>query len=451
MTRVAGRAAPPISRGVRVALCAAALGVGLLPVAVGALRTDTLPYWGGLLALATFFLGRRAARPEVLLAVVALSGSIAGLDTLGRFAFQDTLYYRPTERFIERWPPMPTLARFRPDVRFSGGSSGDIAAVAGRLATAPVHPVRFDTDRLGFRNDPAWLDTPVDVVLVGGSFGAGVAVGQEQMLASLLRREHGIAVYNIAVPFFGPWEELLTLKVAAPELHLAPGARVLWLLFTGNDLDDRFESSLDVDRDASRLDRARVAYRSFRRRSPVRQLLDRLALRFGWVEPQDGVHVGRLPNGGEMLYLRSYDVALRSAREVRAHPNYTPLVAVFDEMERFTRELGLGVWVAVVPCKSEIYPRNAAVEDADPRPSGFAEVAGELARERGFGFVDLAPELRAAAARAGYAPDALLYRDDDTHWSPAGHAAAAEALVRAGLGTPAGPTVPQTQRVSHPR
>jgi hypothetical protein len=109
------------------------------------------------------------------------------------------------------------------------------------------------------------------------------------------------------------------------------------------------------------------------------------------------------------------------------------------------------VWVAVVPCKSEIYPRNAAVEDADPRPSGFAEVAGELARERGFGFVDLAPELRAAAARAGYAPDALLYRDDDTHWSPAGHAAAAEALVRAGLGAPAGPPAPRTQRVSHPQ
>ena len=435
----------------RLVLGLAIFGVGWLPVVVGALRTDTVPYWGGLLALAALYVGLLNGRAELLLAVGALSGSIVGVDTFARFALQDTLYYRPSERFIERWAPMPKLARFRPNVRFSGSSSGDIAAISGRRNASHLHTITFDTDRLGFRNEPSWIDAPVDVILVGDSFGAGTAVGQEEMLASLLRRDHGIAVYNTAIPFFGPWEELLTLKATYPELRTAPGARVLWLLFTGNDLDDRFEPSLEVDWHSSTLDHALVAYRSFRRRSPVRQLLDRLALRFGVVDLRDSARVGRLPNGGEMLYLRSYDAkALRSARGVRAHRNYAALTAVFDEMARFTRERDLGVWVVVVPCSREIYPPDGAVEDADPRPSGFAEVAGELAHERGFTFLDLEPALRTRAARAGYAPGSLLYWEDDTHWSPAGHAAAAAALVDAGLGHTDQAPEAETRRVSHP-
>jgi hypothetical protein len=100
------------------------------------------------------------------------------------------------------------------------------------------HPYTFVTDRFGFRNDGV-LGAPLDVIVLGDSFGVGTGTTQDKTWSALLSREHGLAVYNLSVSDMGPWAEYTNLTIEIDRLKVKDhGTVVIWNLYTGNDLQD---------------------------------------------------------------------------------------------------------------------------------------------------------------------------------------------------------------------
>jgi len=89
------------------------------------------------------------------------------------------------------------------------------------------------------------------------------------------------------------------------------------------------------------------------------------------------------------------------------------------------------VVLAVIPSKEEVY---GWVLDHDPawssstEPSALSQTVEALARQEGFGFVDLKAPLVAASQREWEQSRGLLWWRDDIHWNGAGQREAAHVL-----------------------
>jgi hypothetical protein len=73
------------------------------------------------------FGGRQIRIVLVKLALVAIASGITilGVDLMLRLFADKLLYYRPHEMFIERWPELPLVSRYKKDVDYSGETYGD--------------------------------------------------------------------------------------------------------------------------------------------------------------------------------------------------------------------------------------------------------------------------------------------------------------------------------------
>jgi hypothetical protein len=368
-------------------------------------------------------LGRRALRSGISL---LLCGTclLCG-DLLWRLKPPPAFSYRPDEIFLSHWPPMPALSRYQPGAYFDAISYGDLAAMAGRPDYREYRHLRFRSDRLGYPNDT--VPDPASVILLGDSFGAGTGTSQEKTWASLLRTRYGVALYNLSVPESGPWQELLTLKARLPEIRHSSRTIVLWAVFSGNDLDDDYGPDFDLKL-SGRVSQALVSLASFRNRSPVRRIFQRL-----WYlleNPHSKPTIDRLyAPGRRILFRRVYAArALRTRDEVLAHPNFPRLRDVLGEMGRFAVREGLAVKVVSLPAKEDVYAdilsRDTSSSDSRiNRP--FAAVLQDECSRAGLDFVDLTPAMVDTAKRL-LSSGELLWWADDTHWNENGHALAAK-------------------------
>jgi hypothetical protein len=407
--------------------------VAFSPEAVGA-----LPYFRGALLLpaalfafsAYAFSYARSRRP-MRAALVILSACFA--VTLFDLAARPLVYYLyerdwPAARFVQRWPALPLLPRYLPDLNFDGETFGDLAARSWRKDWREPRRIRFVTDAYGFRNEPrADAERPLDVIVLGDSFGAPAGTSQEDLLASVLARDYRLSVYNLSVSSSSPQQEYVSLLLEGTRLKTREGTRVLWLLFEGNDLDDPYYTELENSqaRRSGLLERLAVGLQNFRARSPVRRLLSSLGA-------DADVAERKFPDGRPVFFFNPYARHRgRTAEEVRRHPNYEGLLRTFAAMRRLADERRLSVEVALVPTKEAVY--SWALDGAPPwssgaGPSGFSAVLADLCANQGFRFLDLKPALVAASRRAYEESGALLWWRDDTHWNPAGQRVAAAAV-----------------------
>jgi hypothetical protein len=425
-------------------LCALLGVVSLSPVAVGALGVlSYAPVGVGLFVFTAYAFGRARGRLSKQIAVVLLSACFG--VTLFDLAARPLLLYlssvRPSERYIYRWPPLPLLQRYEAGVNFEGLTYGDLAAVSGRSDWREWHPIRFVTDEYGFRNEPAVgasAARPFDLIVLGDSFGVAAATTQEKTLSGVLARDYGLNVYNLSVSRESPQQEYANLRLEGERLKTREGTCVLWLVFTGNDLDDPYYKELEDPRPARpwALARLAVGINDFRSRSPVRRLLT------------DGdselISERTFIDGRRVLFHKNYaERRRRTAEEVMRHPNFVHLKATLGAMERLAGERRLKVSVALVPSKEEVYswvldgapPWSAGVE-----PSGFSVVLRGLCEQHGFRFLDLKPTLSEDSRREYEKSGALLWWPDDTHWNEEGQRAAARAVSQNLLGGT--PTLP---------
>ncbi|MCA1632120.1 MAG: hypothetical protein LC802_00020 [Acidobacteria bacterium] len=408
------------------------------PGAVGALpAVRYAPAAGALLVFAAYAFG--PARPPYARQAALFLLSICFAVTLFDLAARPLLFYlfevRPAERYIYRWPPLPRLQRYTAGVTFEGVTYGDLAAISGRRDWREERRVRFVTDAYGFRNEPSLGSEParpLDVIVLGDSFGVAGGTSQEDTLAGLLARDYGLSVYNLSISRENPLQQYANLLLEGPRLKTREGTCVLWLIFTGNDLDDPYYPELANPRPEPPGLRARLAagFNDFRSRSPVRRLLSPGGA--GQIVERTFV------DGRRILFSAPYaERRGRTAEEVSRHPNFESLKATLDAMGRLAGESRLTVAVALVPSKEEVY--SWALDGATPwstarGPSGFAVVMRELCERRGFRFLDLKPTLVEASGRVFKESGALLWWRDDTHWNGLGQREAAAVIHESLLG-----------------
>lgn len=369
-----------------------------------------------LAALAARPTWRRRATRWAALAATTCVGAV-GADVALRVALSRSMYDRPLLNFSQKWPRDPALTRVLPDVKDVRTTRGDLTGMLGDLRAAEPRTVRFASDAHGFRNDHL-PDRPLDVVMLGDSFGMGEGTTQDDTWTAHLGRA-GLEVYNLSFPG-SPGTHVLNLAWEAPRLPLREGTVLVWALFSGNDLWETYPRRA-TPADPSLLARVSTVVSSYRTRSPLRLLL----LERPSPRAQEVVVVKR---GGEpVLFFGPYaQRAALTASHLQLEPRFPLLVESFGLMRRQAAAAGVRVLVVVVPSKEEVHAE--LLGRSGQAPTGFASTVRTLAGSVGFEVLDLHPALL-AEARARGERGRLLYWRDDTHWNEDGHELAARTLL----------------------
>jgi hypothetical protein len=402
------------------------------PIAVGILPFVPYGFIAGMLfAFAAYASGReRSRRPKQLaLVLLSLCFAVTTSDLIGRPLRFYLFEVRPADRFIYRWPPLPALQRYVAGAHFEGVTYGDLAATSGRSEWRENRQIRFVTDAYGFRNEAPGTDRetrPLDVIVLGDSFGVAAATTQENTLSSWLAREHDLTVYNLSISRENPRQEYANLVLETERLKTREGTLVLWLVFSGNDLDEPYPPELERPHPVwpGAFNGLTNRLSDFRARSPIRRLMLRRA--------PDQVVERRFVDGRRILFLRAYaQRRTRTLEDVKQHQNFDGLKATLGAMEQFAGERRLTVAVAFVPSKEEVYSwvlDGAPPWSADNEPSGLSVALRGLCKQHGFKFLDLKPTLVDASRRAYEQSGALLWWRDDSHWNDEGQRIAAAVI-----------------------
>jgi hypothetical protein len=182
-----------------------------LPLALLASRTTALPFATGifkngyseLLLLApvvwVLFAGcwREQATRAVLL-LMSVCTTLTVCDLVLRPLIGARLHYSPMNLHQRRLPALPRLGRWDPLTEFSGEVYGDLAAMTGNPTFREPRDIAFRTDERGFRNDA--VPNPVDMIVLGDSFAAGVGITQEGIFAQTLASYYHRSVYTCRTP-----------------------------------------------------------------------------------------------------------------------------------------------------------------------------------------------------------------------------------------------------------
>jgi len=369
--------------------------------------------------------------PRLMRAGLMAAGCCVGLAVtdLALRPFLTTKIYGPRELFMYKWAPMPSVWRFAPNVSFTGVIVGDLGHKAGFQAYETKRRLVFKTDSYGFRNDPkegGQTPGPVDLIMLGDSFGTGADTAQDDTWASILSQKYHLHTYNLSMPESSPWHELMNLKIESKRLNTDGKTIVLWALFSGNDLDDSYGDELTPSVSHSWWQSVRVSLLTFQNLSPIRAVAGVFWWRIG--HPVKPVVSRRLPNGITLLFRPRYQIAVeRTYDQVKKHPNYSKLIAVMDEMKRFTDAHHLAVAVVVIPAKEEVYSwvLHGNSDVADNAISGFSQAVAERCKANGLAFLDLKPFFIGEARREFKQSGQLLWWNDDTHWNGRGQEFAA--------------------------
>lgn len=388
-------------------------GVALFPVSYGILVLLVYVY--------AKILQRRSSGYALQLLLASSSTLLAILivELVLRIVWDDKLYYRSHDKFFERSTEFEGRYRYRPNVSADRLIFGDLAALSGEFTDRIYRREKFVTDKRGFRNSEVGNESPVDVLILGDSFGVGSDTTQHSIWPELLRRDLGLVTYNLSLPG-SPADEMHTLLTELPRLTLSPRATVVWMIFSGNDLtesyaalkwlQDRKKSNLSL------LDSLIMRLGNFQRQSS----LSRLIGSFDGSSSKQRVIRQMLSGRGELLFYHPYlEMAKLTRREIEERSEFQDLTRTMEKMRKASCAAGFSVFVVIAPSKEEIFLRpdnNGA--------SAFAEAVHPLCRQFSFSCLDLGPALIAASSQGG-----LLWWPDDTHWNPEGHIVVAETIA----------------------
>ncbi len=397
-----------------------------------------------LLAPVVLFLFRsdhQAWTENLLLALLALCLTVSITDLLLRPVLGPRLHSTPMNLFARKFPRLPIVGRWDPNVKFSGEVYGDLAALTGEPDFRELRQIDFRTDEAGFRNDRR--RKPIDLLVLSDSFAAGAGTSQGNIFARLLETRCGRSVYNLAYPG-GPYDQFVNFAIEWARLPVAPRAILVWTLYTGNDLDDAGGEVWDLSALPWRnpVGEWIVRYRTFRNRSPLNQLME--GWRARWGGRTEGVVVRRLPDGRAVLFLSTQEAwGLKSRADVERHPNFPKLERTLAAMRALAGRRGVPVTVLILPTKGEIYrwllARRPSAE-WETGPSGFAQAVLAACQRTQLRCLDAKPSLVEEARRVFDATGDLFWWRDDTHPNDYGHRAIVELIAREILGSAGCPT-----------
>lgn len=383
---------------------------------------------------------------KLLVAATSIVVTIPVTDALLRLTVGPTLHYRPEVTFLGQWPPMPTCYIYAPNVTFKGTTYGDLAAMTNKPEHREPRQVTFQTDVSGFRNDPAVTERPIDVIVLGDSFGAGAGVMQDEVFSTRVAQQTGLNVRNLSISPAGPWAEYMYLRAEIDRMKLQEGATLIWALYTGNDIEDPYGPVAENELPwSSRREARRIALLNFQRRSPLREYLKRRT-ETGSANAVLVTELADPASGKPVLFYKPNVLNSGLTREqVLQQENYPYLAKTMAALCEFAAQRRLNVKVFVLPTKEEIYGWMLQGKEpwSVPTPrAGFSAAVEELARANGMEFHDTKPDFLAAAP-GEYPAGRLLWWRDDTHINGAGHAVIANAIVQSLRGTPPSESIPR--------
>jgi hypothetical protein len=416
------------------------------PFLTGAVRPTTLSALVLLLFIVVAALLLRgtlgtSAAHRYALAICAVAGSLAMVDLLARPFLHPVLWVRANAIYGRRWARLPLLQRYPPNIEHHGRIYGDLAGSTRVETDREWREEAFTTDSHGFRSHMrrSQASGGLELLVLGDSFAEGANTAEDETLPAVLMRDHGYDLRSLAMGGAGPWDAYVNLALEFDRYPRAPGMTILWLIFTGNDLDDRCHETLDPGRLpwSGPLGMARNAYASFRARSPVRVITERAAAsaRAGWGLKTPPTRVERRSFiGSTMLFFA--DIASRRARTkdaVIAHRNWSCIRRVFAAVGDLAGQHGVPVLVASVPSKADVYAwvLDGTSPWSSPVTGGSLTAAfAQLSREHGFAFLDLQPALVSASREHWTRDQQALWWRDDVHWNGHGQRVAASAIAR---------------------
>ncbi len=393
----------------------------LLLFALAAWWTLSLPLYCD---LAAFFVLTiiliRSRTTDYCLLLFALTGSIAGFELLLRNNDRlITTRYREHEQSIDG-------SRYLPHLRQNVFSPyGDISAINPSLPRDIREPrfIRFQTDKLGFRNDVEYA--PGDIVLIGDSFIAATGMDQDTALPAVLRHIHGLAAYSIAFPLepanYGTQAEWF-------QRHVDANAKFAFFYFEGNDFGSP-ASAMDLRNipvlplSATRLLDTYDWQRHFllthlapalRYPRLVWGMSRRLERRF-FMRYDFNALVAHIGDKQMAFYLPYLSAALNSKPEAPALPASTVI-----------KQLAC---VFFIPDKSRVYARFLPdpIRQQMQEPSPAYNALRHSYAAHGITVVDLTAVLRRAAEEHLRRSEYVYWRDD-THWNRQGITTAAQAV-----------------------
>ncbi len=368
---------------------------------------------------------------NLLVSLIAVSVTLCALDLVLRPVIDRKLHYTALNVSAHKLPSLPIVGRWDPNMVLVDESYGDLAAVAQDPALREPRQIVFQTDAAGFRNAP--VPRPVDLVVLGDSFAAGWGTTQDRLFSSLLQHRYGRNTYNLSFPG-GPYDQYVNFAIESPRLALATHAMVLWAFYTGNDLDDAYGKTWDIQELPWRSDLGAwaVRYRTFRNRSPLHRLMEAVQTRI--TGPPGGIIARQLPDGRPILFQEQHEAwARRSEAELARHPNFSKLEQTLAAMHRLAGERGVEITVLLLPTKGEVYRwildrRDWRLDDAEP--SGFSRAVLKACGRTGVRCLDIKPYLVREAHRLFTEQGELLWWRDDTHLGERGHEAVAAFIAR---------------------
>lgn len=374
---------------------------------------------------------------NLLVSLTALSVTTALVDVLLRPVLGPRLHFTPTNVFTRRLPELPLLGRFDPNVRFIGDGYGDIAAISGDSGAREVRRITLHTDEAGFRNEPGADRRPIDLIVLGDSFGAGWGTTQDAIFARFLETKYGRRVYNLSFPA-SPWEEYLNFAIESPRLAFTERPVLVWTLFAGNDIYEPYgdtwdPASLPWNGPAGAW---MQRYRTFRGRSPFRQLSAGIQRR--WQGAGDATLRREVGDGRSILFSTvNNEMGTLSREDVERHPNFPKLERTLAAMKDLAARRGVQVTLLVLPTKNEVYRwilEGRPLRGDDVRVSGFAEAVQAACGRVGLRCLDVKPYLIAEAQRRFERSREFLWWRDDTHLNDLGHEAVAAFIAQRVLG-----------------
>ncbi len=358
------------------------------------------------------------ATAGILILGYGLAEGLAGLGLIDYRILLGTLGDEPWRNPINRLDP-ELLHIHKPHQTIAGVMTG--GDISFYLRVAETHTYRYDvkTDRDGFRNDQD-LDQ-ADIAVIGDSYIEGILVPQDQTMPIVLGQLLGQSSLNLGQIWYGPQQEEIVLRRYA--LPRRPKV-VVWCYFEGNDLKD-------MNRYATNHAQWSVMapkLHSFKARSLTRNLAFRLLNLEGPQKhrPLGERNVALLPDGQRMYFYYRNDVM--SEQEKKSLPEFEQILT---RAWSACREKQIQFVFAYVPIKVRVYdslvkyPPDSAFQNAfrvdaiDEMRNRVRSISSDIT------FVDLTPALVDASKKE------LTYYLDDTHWTPAGHRAAAEAIAQA--------------------
>lgn len=363
-----------------------------------------------------------ALRLRYVLPAILLAACVA--DGVTRAMPMTTWTFRAWEGLMaNRQPATP----FEPMGRFDSAKTfGDLANMGNLPWMRVFRHETFTIDAYGFRNPSGRAESgTVSVLLLGDSFAAGSGVADALTLGGQLTSAWGLETYTLA-PIL---PSLPALASFTGMLQMKPGA---WVVHPQTNLYSEAQawSASPVRYPASTpLQRFRQSMRS--EVPPMRILVNQMWKSLqndGWLENpfRSAVHRQRLHNGDDLLFIAGESapptVAPETARQIATQVQYAA------KLDAEASRLGLRYLAVLVPVKTGAYQHLFDVPGVTPVPYGMIAETERQMRAAGIRVLNLFGPLTERAT-ALLPRHQFVYWRDDTHWSPSGIGAAAEAIA----------------------